>query len=306
MTATSLKLATSPTSWGVDVADAPGNPVWEKVLDEIAGSGVDALELGPVGYLPEDPGRLREELFGRGLTAVGSFVFDDLHDPACRERILVDTRRACDAIAAVQGEILVLIDRPGPGRVETVGRSDDAPRMDDDGWASMMAFVDEIAALAEDAGLRPVFHPHAGSWIEFNDEIDRLLDDSRIELCLDTGHAAIAGIRVGQAIDAWGDRIGYLHLKDVDPAVLKRVREERLDFWQAVSARVFCPLGDGAVELSIGCERLKRIRYAGYATIEQDMRPDGGNAVADLRRSIAALERCALENDGRQNDVGEE
>jgi inosose dehydratase len=294
VSATKLRLATSPTSWGVDFADAPENPPWELVLDEIAVSGVGALELGPFGYLPEDPLLLREALSQRGLTAVGSFVFDDLHDPAARERILAHTRRSCAAIAAAGGELLVVIDRPGPGRVETVGRSDAAPRLDDERWASMIGLVDEIAVVAESAGLRPVFHPHAGSWIEFADEVDRFLADSKLDLCLDLGHAEIAGVGADDAIDSWGERIGYLHLKDVDPEVLKTVRERQLDFWQAISAEVFCPLGDGAVELDVAAERLGRLGYAGYATIEQDRRPDGGDPVADLRRSIAALERSGF------------
>ena len=54
-----LALATGPVTWGVDFADAPTNPPWPLVLDDIAASGVGALELGPVGYLPEDPPTLR-------------------------------------------------------------------------------------------------------------------------------------------------------------------------------------------------------------------------------------------------------
>ena len=98
-----VRLATGPVTWGVDFADAPGNPPWQEVLDEIAASGLGALELGPVGYLPEDPAALRAALAGRGLTAVGSFVFDDLHDPARAGAVVAAARRACAAIAAADG-----------------------------------------------------------------------------------------------------------------------------------------------------------------------------------------------------------
>ena len=50
-----IKLATGPVTWGVDFADTPTNPPWQQVLDDIAASGLPAMELGPVGYLPEDP-----------------------------------------------------------------------------------------------------------------------------------------------------------------------------------------------------------------------------------------------------------
>jgi inosose dehydratase len=44
-----VELATGPVTWGVDFADAPANPPWSLVLDDIAASGLGALELGPVG-----------------------------------------------------------------------------------------------------------------------------------------------------------------------------------------------------------------------------------------------------------------
>ena len=76
-----IKLATGPVTWGVDFADTPTNPPWLQVLNEIAESGLRAMELGPVGYLPEDPDTVRELLAERNLLSAGSFVFDDLHDP---------------------------------------------------------------------------------------------------------------------------------------------------------------------------------------------------------------------------------
>ena len=87
------RVAISPVTWGVDFADSPNNPPWEKVLDEIEQSGVGALELGPVGYLPEDPDTLRDILSSRSLTSVGSFIFDDLHDPSQADRILTLAER---------------------------------------------------------------------------------------------------------------------------------------------------------------------------------------------------------------------
>ena len=61
-TTASIRVATGPCTWGVDFADAPGNPRWEDVLDDIEQSGIGALELGPVGFLPEDPDTLRANL----------------------------------------------------------------------------------------------------------------------------------------------------------------------------------------------------------------------------------------------------
>jgi inosose dehydratase len=280
-----IRLATGPVTWGVDFADAPGNPPWEHVLDEIAASGIGALELGPVGYLPEDPAALRDALDSRGLTAVGSFVFDDLHDPSRGPQLAAATERAARAVAAAGGTVLLLIDRPAPERAATAGRSLDARRLDDRQWTAMLDAIRRCAAVAEDHGLRPAFHPHAGSYVEYEDEIERLLDDTDLALCLDTGHAAYAGIDAERALVAYGPRVAHVHLKDVRADVVER----GLGFWAALAAGVFCPLGEGVVDLPAVLAALDEVYYDGYATIEQDRVPGSGSPLDDLAASLRVL-----------------
>jgi inosose dehydratase len=291
-----MRLAAAPTSWGVDFADAPGNPPWQLVLDEIERSGLGALELGPVGYLPEEPDRLREALASRGLSAVGSFVFEDFHDPAQGRRIAAVTIRACRAIAAAGGTLLVIIDRPGQVRAATAGRSADAARLRGPAWRGMLDRFETTASVAREHGLTPVVHPHAGSFVEFQDDIERLLDGTDLDLCLDTGHTAYAGMSADAALIAYGPRVAHVHLKDVRADVLGRVRERKLDFWTAIGHGVFCPLGEGAVSLPRVLETLSASGYTGYATIEQDRLPGSGAPLDDLLRSVRAV-RSALGSD---------
>jgi len=290
-----IALATAPTTWGVDFADAAGNPPWEHVLDEIAASRLGALELGPVGYLPEEPDALREALRSRGLTAVGSFVFEDLHDSAQEAAILETTRRAGAAIRAAGGSVLVIIDRPGRRRARTAGRTDAAPRLDDAGWGAMVGLIERVAAVAADHGLEPVVHHHAGSYVEFEDEIDRLMADSAAGLCVDTGHAAYAGVRPETLIERYGPRVRHVHLKDVDGDVLAYARAAELSFWDAIAQRVFCPLGAGVVDFAAVIAALGAIGYAGHATIEQDRVPGAGAPLDDLTASLAALASQGVE-----------
>jgi inosose dehydratase len=289
-----IRLATGPVTWGVDFADAPENPPWRRVLDEIASSDLDALELGPVGYLPEDAEMLARELSSRGLTAVGSFVFEDLHDPGRRAEILATARRTCRMIAAGGGGILVIIDRPGPERAATAGRSHAARRLGDRGWSAMVDTINGVAEVARDHGLEPTVHPHAGGYVEFMDEIDRLLDTCELALCLDTGHLAYAGADPAAALATYGDRIAHLHLKDVDGEVLARGQRDRLGFWDAVAAGVFCPLGTGTVDLEAVGAALERSAYVGFATIEQDRAPGSGTPADDLRRCVTAARAAGI------------
>lgn len=289
---TALRLATGPVTWGVDFADAPDNPPWEQVLDDIASSGLGALELGPVGYLPEDPETLRAALASRGLTAVGSFLFDDLHDPARRDEVLTAARRTCRAIAGAGGSVLVIIDRPGRGRAATAGRPADAARLPRPAWTRMLATIQAVADVARESGLTPTVHPHAGSCIEFSDELERLMDESDLALCLDTGHCAYAGMEPAHAIRDYGARIAHVHLKDVDGTVLGLVGGRALGFWAAVGAGIFCPVGHGLVDVSATLAALRDIGYAGHATIEQDRVPGHGEPLDDLRASIAVIRRA--------------
>jgi inosose dehydratase len=284
-----VKLATGPVTWGVDFAGAAGNPPWQAVLDDIERSGVGALELGPVGYLPEDPVVLAEALSRRGLTAVGSFVFEDFHDHSQARRIAAVAMRACRAIAAAGGSVLVIIDRPGAARAATAGRPEDAARLRGPAWRGMLDRFEATAGVARDHGLTPVVHPHAGSFVEFEDEVERLLEASSLDLCLDTGHAAYAGMDPAAALAAYAPRIGHVHLKDVRANVLRDVRTRKRGFWQAVERGVFCPLGDGAVDLPAILAALAESNYGGYATIEQDRVAGSGAPLHDLLRSVAAV-----------------
>ncbi|HEV7941533.1 MAG TPA: TIM barrel protein [Solirubrobacteraceae bacterium] len=289
MTSTAVQLATGPVSWGVDFAEAPSNPLWYTVLDEIAATGLGALELGPVGYLPEDADTLRTELAHRKLSAVGSFVFEDLHDPAEHPRILQIAQRACRAIAAAQGRVLVIIDRVSEERGASFGRSAEARRLTEPQWRGMLDCAHRIAEIATSYGLTPAFHPHAGGFVEFEDEIDRLLADTELGLCLDTGHAALAGIDAAAALDKYRDRIVHMHLKDIDGEVLEQARAQKMSFWDALAAGVFCPIGEGVVDFAAVADRLTAAGYEGFATIEQDRVPGTGSPLDDIASSLQVL-----------------
>ena len=258
-----LRLATGPVSFGVDFAEAPGNPPWTEVVAGIHAAGYRWTELGPLGYLPPEADA---ELARRGIGVTGGFVFEPLLDG---ERAVAAARAAAARIAFAGGRFLVIIDAvgaaPSPDRA-ALGRS-----------------VLAIAEVARDYGLRPVLHPHAGTHIERPADIEPLLD--LCELCLDTGHIAYTGEDPVALYRRWAERIPYVHLKDVDPA-----RRDG-DFWASVRAGVFRPLGEGVVDLSGLIAALAEHGFDGWAVVEQDRVP-GGDAVADLvagRRAVEAL-----------------
>jgi inosose dehydratase len=271
-------LGTGPVSFGVDFADAPGNPRWPEVLDGIAAAGYRWTELGPIGYLPEAAGR---ELAERGLGLTAGFVFEPLHDPAQRADAVAVARAVADRVAQLGGRFLVVIDAVSPGRARSAGDSTAARRLDADAAASLRETIGEVAAIARAFGLRPVVHPHAGTHIEFEDEVVPLLDCA--ELCLDTGHWLYAGQDPVAAYRRWAERIPYLHLKDLD-----RTRC-RGDFWASVKGGAFRPLGRGDLDVAALLDELDRSGFRGWAIVEQDREP-GGDPVGDLIASREYVE----------------
>ncbi len=268
-------------SWGVDFADAQGNPPYEEVLAGIAAAGLRWMELGPVGYVPPAAPA------AHGIGVVGTFVFDAFHEAergdrvgAAERDVLAAVDAALDAIVAAQGRLLVLIDRPSDSRAATAGNSGAAPRLRDPG--AMFELLREAAARAAARDVRAVVHPHSGGYIEFDDEIERVLEETDLGLCLDTGHALYAGSDPAALIRRHKSRLEHVHVKDVSPGPRPR------NFWDAVGAGAFCPIGEGLLDL-------KQIRdalsgYTGFATVEQDRRAGSpGSPAEDLERSVERL-----------------
>ena len=132
------------------------------------------------------------------------------------------------------------------------GHSDRAPRLDPAAWAGMVANIRAIAELARDRhGVRAVIHPHAGGYIEFEDELDRIAADVPAELaglCLDTGHLDYSGMDPVETIRRYADRIDYIHFKDIDAAVYADVMGRRIRFFDACAEGVMCPIGRGRID----------------------------------------------------------
>ena len=285
-------LATGPVTWGVDFADTPTNPPWQQVIDDIVESGLPAMELGPVGYLPEDPEFVRSLLTDRNLLSAGSFIFDDFHDPTARQRLVGIAERVSRLIAASGGTILSLIDKPDALRVATAGRSAAAPRLGGRQWSAMLDQFNTIAAVAREHDVHPVVHPHVGGYVEFEDEIERLVAETDLDLCLDTGHLAYARMDPSRMIERHAGRLAHVHFKDIRPEILARVDTNGLTFWEAIEEGIFCPIGDGVVDIGDVLTTLDKVGYDSFATIEQDRVPGSGAPLDDVRKSVAVIEKA--------------
>jgi inosose dehydratase len=293
-----LRIANAPTSWGVEDPEDRANPPWSDVLDDVAGSGYAGVELGPLGYLPDESPALRPELERRGLELVAGFLFMPLHTAEGIATAVEVARRTCRLLADAGARHLVLIQGFTPERERAAGRPGAARALAENEWRTMIEGVHRLARVAAEYGLLPCFHPHAGTHVEFEPEIERLVEETDpelIALCLDTGHSAYAGIDPVELYRRHADRVSYFHLKDVDQARLHAALGGSLSFEQAVAERVFCPLGEGVVDFAGLRAALDETGFDGWAAVEQDRLPtDSGTPAAHAAASLRHLRDVGL------------
>ncbi|MCZ4588723.1 sugar phosphate isomerase/epimerase family protein [Rhodococcus opacus] len=281
-----IRLAGAPISWGVCEVEGWGHQLDpDRVLTEMRDAGLAATELGPDGFLPSDPHELTNTLARYDLTAVGGFVPVLLHDPD--HDAVAAVGGAIDSLLASRSEVMVLAAVTG-----AIGY-DSRPELDDSGWKTLLRNLDRVSSAAADRGLRAVIHPHVGTMIENRAEVDRILDGSSIPLCLDTGHLLIGGTDPLDLVTTAPERIAHAHLKDVDAALLGRVRAGELTYTEAVAQGMYTPLGTGDVDIAGVVERLQNQGYDGWYVLEQDTilasEPEGEGPVRDVVRSVEYL-----------------
>ncbi|SOH92842.1 inosose dehydratase [Monaibacterium marinum] len=272
-----IRIGNAPCSWGVEFAADPRNPDWKTVLRQNAEAGYKGIELGPVGYMPEDPAELGDALAEHSLELIGGVVFQPFHEPAKWDQVMDAAHRTCKSLVAHGAQHLVLIDSISPRRAPTAGRAAEAEQMDAAEWT---AFRDRIATIArlgaEEYGLTVGIHAHAAGFMDFEPELERLLDEvdeSILKICFDTGHHSYAGYDPVAFMKRHIDRISYMHFKDIDPAVKADVVANRTDFYKACGQGIFCNLGQGDVDFAAVRQVLLDNNFTGWCTVEQDCDP---------------------------------
>ncbi len=272
-----IRIGNAPCSWGVEFADDPRNPTWETVLQQCAEAGYKGIELGPVGFMPEDPVVLGDALAQHDLELIGGVVFRPFHDPMAWNEVLDATHRTARSLAAHGANHLVLIDSISDRRAPTAGRVQEAEQLSAAEWDGLRNRLAEAARIGtQEYGLTVSIHAHAAGFMDFEPELERLLnevDDSLLKICFDTGHHSYAGFDPVVFMKRHMDRISYVHFKDTDPKVKAHVIENRIGFYDACGQGMFCNLGQGEVDFPAVRELLETSGYDGWCTVEQDCDP---------------------------------
>jgi len=303
-----LLVGNAPCSWGtLENQDQSKSIPYNQMLDELVETGYTGTELGDWGFMPTDPARLSEELRRRNnVVMLGAFVpvalkFKQAHDEG-RARA-VKTAKLIAAVATTQAPFLVLSDDNGtdPVRTQRAGSIRAMDGLGKDEWRIFARGADEIAqAVFDETGLRTVFHHHCAGYIETPEEIEMLLhmtSPERLGLVFDTGHfvhgAGKEDIDLVAALERFKERIWYVHIKDLEPNVARRSREQEWDYFTAMRHGLYPELGKGCVDFPALLRWLAGRDYKGYVLVEQDILPGMGTpkeSAARNREYIRSIE----------------
>jgi inosose dehydratase len=271
-----LRLGTAPDSWGVWFPDDPKQVPWHRFLDEATAAGYTAVELGPFGYLPTNPEQLRDELGRRALTLTGATAGTALHrGAAALDAALAECRQIAALLAAMNAPYLITL--PAMYTDLQTGALLEPAELTAAQWTGLGDGHSELGrVLLGEFGVTQVFHPHADAHVDGNATIDRFLeltDPATVSLCLDTGHIAYVGGDNRAVVAKHPGRIGYVHLKSVDPAVVARVRAEGMSFAQAVQLGAMVEPSEGEPEMPSLLADLDALGVPLMAIVEHDLYP---------------------------------
>jgi len=259
------RVASAPISWGI--CEVPG---WGKmlstnrVLSEMAQLGLAGTELGAPGFLPTNPDEIDAILEEHRLKLLGGFTPVVVHDPAERDATMKYVRKTIELFKKTGATQLVSSpvytwnwDTPGA--------------LTNDEIKHMFKVLDEITLMCKDNGISNVLHPHLMTVVETKSDVERVLDGCDVDWCLDSGHLAIGGVDILEFAKAAFDRIGHVHLKDVDLSRAQSVLNRSQSIMQGVQDGLFTVLGKGDVPIIELVTFLENNGYQGWYVIEQDM-----------------------------------
>jgi len=259
------RVASAPISWGI--CEVPG---WGKmlstnrVLSEMAQLGLAGTELGAPGFLPTDPDEIDAILEEHELKLLGGFTPVVVHNPVERDATMKYVLKTIELFKRTGATQLVSSpvyswnwDTPGA--------------LTNDEIKHMFKVLDEITLMCKDNGISNVLHPHLMTVVETKSDVERVLDGCDVDWCLDSGHLAIGGVDILEFAKVAFDRIGHVHLKDVDLSRAQSVLNRSQSIMQGVQDGLFTVLGKGDVPIIELVRFLENNGYQGWYVIEQDM-----------------------------------
>ena len=270
-----IKVGNCPDSWGVWFDNDDKQMSWLRFTEECSRAGFKYIEIGPLGYMSKDPDVLDAEFKKRGLVPVAGNIMFDIEDNSQLEAGIKKTREVCELSKKIGADYFIIMD----GMYSDMWTDEllKPKKLTEVQWKDFVNNLVTLSRVVKEYGIKPVFHPHAATHVEYEPEIERLLAETSPEdvmLCFDTGHHIYCkGNSLYSFMQKHVDRISFLHFKDVVKSVKEEVWEKDIPFAQATKLGIWAEIGTGEVDFKKVKEILDKGGFDGYAIIEHDMYP---------------------------------
>ncbi|MFN8492041.1 MAG: sugar phosphate isomerase/epimerase [Caldilineaceae bacterium] len=180
----------------------------------------------------------------------------------------------CTELYVAAGGFDSYVTRRGLTRRQVSGHVKPEDAMTDAEYQQFAKVLNQVGEITLEQGVKSCFHNHVGATIETREEIDHLfslLDRKLIFMGPDTGHLAWAGADVVQFCRDYADSIKTMHIKDVNPDVLKEGVPAGWDYGTFSDKGIWTELGRGCVDFPAVFKILENAGFAGWLIVETDV-----------------------------------
>jgi inosose dehydratase len=231
-----------------------------QAIEDIAAVGFRGIQLRSNSIAEfGSPSAVRDFLGQHELKFVALSSGDLSTDPASAKKSIAEHTSHAKFVRDAGGLYLQILDNRPKGRMAIP-----------DDYKQLGKTLTELGKRTADLGIPLGYHNHMGSLSERPEELDQIMsasDPRYVKLELDIAHYVQGGGDPVKAIEKYGDRLLFLHIKDVE-----RVSQ---------SVYRFVELGRGLVDVPAVFESLTQIGFRGWAIVELDEVPPGAHSAKE-------------------------
>lgn len=272
-------LGIAPIAWtNDDLPELGGENTFEQCVSEMALAGFTGSEVG--NKYPKNTDVLKKALSLRGIS-IASAWFSSFLTTKPYEETAEAFKKHRDFLHEMGAKVIVVAEQGHSvqGQLDTpvfAGK----PQFTEVEWDKLASGLEKLGILAQDRGMKVVYHHHMGTGVQTTAEIDKLMsmtDDKLVYLLFDTGHLTFSGENAEAILSKYANRIKHVHLKDIRKDVLANVKAEKMSFLQAVRSGVFTVPGDGMISFEPLFALLAKHNYEGWFVVEAEQDPATAN-----------------------------
>ena len=271
-------LGIAPIAWtNDDMPDLGKENTFEQCISEMALAGYKGCEVG--NKYPSDTSELKKALNLRGLQICNRW-FSSFLISKPYEEVEKEFKIALAFLKEMGAKVIGLSEQSRSIQGKDAPVLGQKPAMDDKEWELLCTGLNKLGKVAKESDMKLTFHHHMGTVVQTAAEVDRMMENTDPELLFllyDSGHLAYCSQDYLAVLKKYAARVAHIHLKDIRPAVIDRVKAKNMSFLEGVRAGAFTVPGDGCIDFAPIFEVLEKSGYTGWMVVEAEQDPAKAN-----------------------------